>query len=90
MTTRTAKVYLSQIREQLTDDNIDLSFNIHHDFADCMTNRGADIYSIFCARYYESFSRAKISLTLTSLLFYRQFCDLPTGRGELELKNDKR
>jgi hypothetical protein len=91
MTTRTAKVSLSQIGEQLTDDDMDLGLKLYEDFAYCMTNRGADNYSVFCAlaAIVESLSRANnldvVQLT-SSIGNFAAF--LQAGKVSLELKND--
>lgn len=90
MTMRTAKVSLFQIAEQLTDDDMDLGLKLYEDFVDCMTNRGADIYSIFCAlaAITESLCRAgnlDVDQLTSSISNFATF--LQAGVN-LELKND--
>lgn len=82
---------LSQIGKQLTDDDMDLGLELYRDFANCMTDRGADNYSVFCALavIVKSLSRANnldvVQLT-SSIGNFAAF--LQAGNVSLELKND--
>jgi hypothetical protein len=60
MTSRPVKLTLPEIGKQLTNDDMDAGLELYRDFANCMTGRGANNYSVFCALavIVESLSRA--------------------------------
>jgi hypothetical protein len=90
MIRRTAKLSLSQIGEQITDDNMDLGLELYKDFANCMTDRGADNYSVFCALavIVESLSRAN-NLDVEQLTSsIGNFATFLQAGANLEFKND--